>query len=65
MLQFLALIFLKVADHEVGVEDRRGWAGHHKSLIISVSESLAREELVMGFWVRDQIPPGINDQVLA
>ena len=68
MLQIkVTLIFLKVTDHEVGVEDRSGWAGHHKGLILAVSEPLAREELVKVFWVRNQIPPvwGIEKYVFS
>ena len=58
MLQIkVTLIFLEVTDHEVGIEDRSGWARHHKGLKLAVSEPLAREELVKGFWVRNQIPP--------
>ena len=58
MLQIkVTLIFLEVTDHEVGIEDRSGWARHHKGLKLAVSEPLARDELVKGFGVRNQIPP--------
>ena len=59
------LIFLKVADHKVGIEDCGGRAGHHKGLKFSVSQSLTRKEPVKGFGVRDEIPPRINDQILT
>jgi hypothetical protein len=59
------LIFLKIANHKVGVKDGGGRAGHHKGLKFSVSQSLTREELVKGFGMRDEIPPGINDQILT
>ncbi len=68
MLQIkVTLIFHKVTDHKVGVEDRIGWAGHHKGPILAVSEPLAREELVKFFWVRNQIPPvwGIEKYVFS